>query len=52
MNVVLTGATVVRSLDPPIVERADLHVRDGRIAALGPDLGTGDPDARLPRAVS
>lgn len=43
MNLLLTGATVVRALDPPIVERADLHVRDGRIAAAGPALAVDAP---------
>jgi putative selenium metabolism protein SsnA len=32
---VLTGGTVVTSLDPPSVERADLLVRDGRVSAVG-----------------
>ena len=43
MNLLLAGATVVRSLDPPLVEQADLHVRDGRIAALGPALAVDAP---------
>lgn len=43
MNLLLTGATVVRALEPPIVERADLHVRDGRIAAIGPTLAVEAP---------
>lgn len=43
MNLLLGGATVVRSLDPPIVERADLHVRDGRIASVGPALAIDAP---------
>jgi len=38
----LRGATVVRSLEPPRVERADLLVADGRIAAVGrADAGEG-----------
>ena len=28
---ILTGATVVTSLDPVSVDRFDVHVRDGRI---------------------
>ncbi|HEU4943374.1 MAG TPA: amidohydrolase family protein [Gaiellaceae bacterium] len=32
---ILTGATVLATLDPVRVERADLHVRDGRVAADG-----------------
>ncbi|HSI99552.1 MAG TPA: amidohydrolase family protein [Patescibacteria group bacterium] len=43
MNLLLTGATVVRALDPPVVERADLHVRDGRIAAAGAALAVDAP---------
>ena len=43
MNLLLTGATVVRALDPPIVEQADVHVRDGRIAAVGPALAVDAP---------
>jgi len=43
MTLLLIGATVVRALDPPIVERVDLHVRDGRIAAVGPALAVDVP---------
>jgi putative selenium metabolism protein SsnA len=32
---ILAGATVVTSLDPVVVERTDLHVRDGRIVGDG-----------------
>ena len=43
MNLLLTGATIVRALDPPVVERADLHVRDGRVAAVGAALSVDAP---------
>jgi putative selenium metabolism protein SsnA len=33
--VILSGATVVTSLDPVLVDRRDVHVRDGRIVADG-----------------
>jgi putative selenium metabolism protein SsnA len=35
MSLTLSGGTIVRRLDPPLVERADLHVSDGRVAAAG-----------------
>jgi putative selenium metabolism protein SsnA len=34
---ILAGATVLTSLDPVRVERRDVHVRDGRVAAEGED---------------
>ncbi len=37
MSLLLTGGTVVRSLRPPVVERADLAIDDGRI--VGEDRG-------------
>lgn len=47
MSALLTGGTVVRSLDPPVVERVDLRVVDGRIADAtagdrGPAVGNRD----------
>ncbi|HEX6140090.1 MAG TPA: amidohydrolase family protein [Candidatus Limnocylindria bacterium] len=41
MSLVLRGGTVVRSLDPPVVERADVHVDEGRIVATT-DAGTAE----------
>ena len=38
MNVVLSSATVVRSLDPPALDRADIHVAAGRVAVIGSGL--------------
>jgi putative selenium metabolism protein SsnA len=43
MNLLLTGATVVRALDPPIIEQADVHVRDGRITTVGRALAIDAP---------
>jgi putative selenium metabolism protein SsnA len=37
----LTGGTVVTSLSPPNVERADIVVQDGRVFALSEDAGLG-----------
>jgi putative selenium metabolism protein SsnA len=42
MSLLLTGGTVVRQLDPPEVERADLRVVEGRIAPVGV-AGLGSP---------
>lgn len=42
-GLVLTGGTVVRSLDPPIVEAADVRIADGRVA----EPGSGEGDATL-----
>jgi putative selenium metabolism protein SsnA len=39
MRVRLRGGTLVRSLDPPLVEEADLHLVDGRVAG---DAGPHD----------
>ena len=36
MSLVLSGGTVVTSLDPPTVFSGDVMIRDGRIDALGP----------------
>jgi putative selenium metabolism protein SsnA len=41
MSVLLAGGHVVRSLDPPQVEKADLLVADGRVAEPAPDGGDG-----------
>jgi putative selenium metabolism protein SsnA len=43
MNMLLTGASVVTALDPPAVERVDLHVVGERIAAIGPALAVDAP---------
>jgi putative selenium metabolism protein SsnA len=43
MNVLIHGATVVTSLDPPAIERTDVYVEDDRIAALGPSLDRSAP---------
>lgn len=42
----LTGGLVLRSLDPPSVEPADLLLRGGRIVSLADSAG-GSPEARL-----
>jgi len=41
MSILLTGAEVVTSLDPPRVARADLLVEKGRVAALGSPAAGG-----------
>ena len=38
MSLVLAGARVVTSLDPPAVEDADVLIRHGRVTAVGPSL--------------
>jgi putative selenium metabolism protein SsnA len=43
MNLLLTGASLVTSLDPPRVERADLHVAGEHVAAVGPALSAEAP---------
>ena len=43
MNVLIRGATVVAALDPPVLEEADIHVADGRIAAVGRGLVVDAP---------
>jgi putative selenium metabolism protein SsnA len=47
MNLLLHGATVVVSLDPPVVERVDVHVEGDRIAAVGPALAVDAPTLDL-----
>ncbi len=44
MTLVLTGGTVVTSIDPVRVTSADVVVRDGRVSSVGPapDLAAGD----------
>lgn len=42
MSLALVNGTVVASLDPPRVERADLLIDDGRIVAVGPALAGAD----------
>ena len=44
MALVLSGGTVVTSIDPVRIEAADVVVRDGRVASVGsaPDLGPAD----------
>jgi putative selenium metabolism protein SsnA len=44
MSTLLSGGTIIFSLDPPRVERADLLVRDGRIA----DPASVAPGERIP----
>lgn len=46
MTLLLTGATVVRSLHPPSVVRADVHLSGGRIEAVGVGL---DPPGGIQR---
>jgi putative selenium metabolism protein SsnA len=43
MKLLIRGATVVTGLDPPMVERADIHVEGDRVAAIGPGLTVGAP---------
>jgi putative selenium metabolism protein SsnA len=49
MRLLIEGATVVSSLSPPTVERADILVADGRVAEVGSQLNAG-PDAEVLRA--
>jgi putative selenium metabolism protein SsnA len=41
MSLFVRGATVVTSLEPPAVERVDVHVEAGRISAVGASPATG-----------
>lgn len=43
MSLLIHGATVVTSLDPPAIERADVLLVDERVAAVGPALTAGAP---------
>ena len=43
MDLLLHGATVVTSLDPPAVEQLDIHVRNGRVADVGASLAIESP---------
>lgn len=43
MNLLIRGATVVRAIDPPSVESADVHVAIGRVAAIGRNLAVDAP---------
>ena len=43
MSLLIHGATVVTSLNPPVVERLDVQVDAGRIVALAPSLAVGGP---------
>jgi putative selenium metabolism protein SsnA len=43
MNLLLTGGTVVASLDPPRVESADVHVDGEHVVAVGPGLSVDAP---------
>jgi putative selenium metabolism protein SsnA len=43
MNLLLTGATVVLALDPPRVERVDVHVDGEHVIAVGPALSVEAP---------
>jgi putative selenium metabolism protein SsnA len=45
MSLLVRGATVVTSLEPPAVERVDIHVEGGRISALGPGPSSAVLDA-------
>ena len=47
MSLLLTGGTVVRSIDPIVVEAADLPIEDGRIANGRGALGAAGPDAAM-----
>jgi putative selenium metabolism protein SsnA len=42
MTVSITGAWVVRSLDPPRVERTNVIIDDGRVTGLGPAAAGAD----------
>ena len=43
MRLALTGGTLVRSLEPPIVGPADVLIEDGRIAGIGVPIPEGTP---------
>jgi putative selenium metabolism protein SsnA len=43
VRIALTGGTVVRSLDPPLVELADVLVEDSRVARVGGAMPDGVP---------
>lgn len=51
MDLVLTGATVVTSLDPPAVRSGDVVIRDGRVAEIGGDPPTGAERLERPGCV-
>jgi putative selenium metabolism protein SsnA len=51
MSLIVHGGTVVTSLDPPVVVRADVHVVDGRIATIAPAIAADAPVLDATRCV-